>query len=694
MKAPTSYVVTVLVLSIICTTSSAQNTIESPLLDQRLICECELSEGLEEELEECYLIKPFDRFPAFNITLRGLFNKEIAVWDQEQLEKSAFKINQKLKHKGYLQSKVVLSKNYESKKGDVAEYKIELGPRWFLGEIKWTTLQSGIPNSEVQQNTILNTGDILDIDLLEEERKRLSEQCQNSGFATFNEGFIHFEIDTSRTSGVADLEILIRGQKLEGAGDFVEHKRMKIGSIYYDQSFMSKPIGESILKYIVMLDEGKLYDPFKFESTYRRLSSVSSISSVQLAKDYPSEVDGDFGVVDVTVVLKSASRYNFSFSLDMTRADTRFGPLSSLTWKNRNLIGKGDVFSWTTTASFSSTQLFSNTDINLLPNTGELGLQMSYRRIGMPFISIENLPKSTYSHSEVILNGAIEARPEYNRSFVNLLYRVDWTENPTRMSKIIVDPIRLSYVKIANSSDFEQWLEDFGDPLTQYRFSDYANLGSSLSWSQNAKSKIFTSIEWSGQLTGLLAPIIGFDTNDNGGLEVNGLPLINYIRFDASLSKTLQFKSNDSDKIAFRIRTGSAWVGKGTEALPFDRAFYGGGANGVRGWPIRGLGGGEDLIGVGDLRFDVSLEHRKDITDAFTIAAFSDVGNVWVHDSPNKLKDLAFSMGLGFRYDLEFFLFRIDTAIRLYDPTQNQEHRWIVQSPLKGAVHFGLGHPF
>jgi len=312
----------------------------------------------------------------------------------------------------------------------------------------------------------------------------------------------------------------------------------------------------------------------------------------------------------------------------------------------------------------------------------------------MPFISIEKLPKSTYSHSEVILNGAIESRPEYNRSFINLLYRVDWTENPTRMSKIIVDPIRLSFVKIANSSDFEQWLEDFGDPLTQYRFSDYANLGSSLSWSQNAKSKIFTSIEWSGQLTGLLAPIIGFDTNENGGLEVNGLPLINYIRLDASWSKTLQLKSNDSDKIAFRIRTGSAWVGKGTEAIPFDRAFYGGGANGVRGWPIRGLGGGEDLIGVGDLRFDASLEHRKDMTDNFTIAAFSDVGNVWVHDSPNKLKDLAFSIGLGFRYDLEFFLFRIDTAIRLYDPTQNQEHRWIVQSPLKGAVHFGLGHPF
>ena len=51
-------------------------------------------------------------------------------------------------------------------------------------------------------------------------------------------------------------------------------------------------------------------------------------------------------------------------------------------------------------------------------------------------------------------------------------------------------------------------------------------------------------------------------------------------------------------------------------------------------------------------------------------------------------------MGLGFRYVLEFFLFRIDAAIRLHDPTQNQGQSWIVQGPLKGGVHFGLGHPF
>ena len=41
---------------------------------------------------------------------------------------------------------------------------------------------------------------------------------------------------------------------------------------------------------------------------------------------------------------------------------------------------------------------------------------------------------------------------------------------------------------------------------------------------------------------------------------------------------------------ATRFRAGSAWIGSETEALPYDRCFFGGGANGVRGWPVRELG--------------------------------------------------------------------------------------------------------
>ena len=571
---------------------------------------------------------------------------------------------------------------------------MSLGPCWKIGNVTVNSLNSGIKPEEILINSIIQNGDDLDVEMLESERERISAHFQHLGYAAFNEGFIHFELDTSRAIGVADVEMSIRGQKLEGTDDFSEHKKINISKITFDQSQMHKRIDDEILDYLVLLQEGQTFDPQVFEKTYRRLSSVSSISSVQLLKEFDVKLGEDYDEVIVGIVLKSAARYNFSFAIDMTRADTRFGPLTKITWKDRNLLGRGDVLTLTGLASYSSTQLFSNSELNLLPNTGEFGLQLSYRTIGLPFRSLEKLPKSTYAHSEIILTSAFEDRPEYNRMFANLFVRADWMENSEKLSKIVLDPIRLSYVKIQTEYDFEQWLDTVADPLTQYRFTDYANLGSNVTWSQGKKNKILASIEWSGVLSRYLAQVFGFEANENGTVFVNSVPLIRYFRIDGSWSRSFKMAALENDEIVTRLRCGSAWVGKGTDVLPYDRAFFAGGANGVRGWPIRGLGGSEDLLGVGDVRIDASVEHRKGINEYLTIATFADIGNVWVHDDENKLNDIAGSAGIGFRIDLEFFLFRLDLAARLYDPTQNEGLRWLTQGPLKGGIHFGLGHPF
>jgi outer membrane protein assembly factor BamA len=142
---------------------------------------------------------------------------------------------------------------------------------------------------------------------------------------------------------------------------------------------------------------------------------------------------------------------------------------------------------------------------------------------------------------------------------------------------------------------------------------------------------------------------------------------------------------------AARIRLGGAFTGAKTEVIPYDRGFFGGGANGVRGWPIRMLG--PTSLGMGNLRADASAELRMTWTDANTVALFSDVGNVW-NKSNIELADIAWSVGLGFRYDFDFFLLRLDTALRLHDPMKPIGERWIYQSKIVGGIHLGLGHPF
>ena len=52
----------------------------------------------------------------------------------------------------------------------------------------------------------------------------------------------------------------------------------------------------------------------------------------------------------------------------------------------------------------------------------------------------------------------------------------------------------------------------------------------------------------------------------------------------------------------------------------YSEPFFGGGANGVRGWPIRGLGGGGDLVdhdsGLERDRFDPYFDHILLFDDA------------------------------------------------------------------------------
>ena len=246
LKSRVSYVVSAVFTLLIVSTAIAQTANQdfdaTVLLHQRFSCSETMPDGLESELEEVFITKNQGWLRGLKLWSKRLFKKEIPVWDDEIIARTAHRVNQKLKQKGYLLSQVEIEVDSSHSIGHIAVYSIELGPRWSIGEIVWTSLDSGLPMDEIKNSNTISEGDFLDIDLLEFERSRVAEYFQHMGIATFNEGFIHFEIDTGRVDQVADLELSIRGQKTEGVDGFIQHRKVKIGSIYYDQSGMSVPI--------------------------------------------------------------------------------------------------------------------------------------------------------------------------------------------------------------------------------------------------------------------------------------------------------------------------------------------------------------------------------------------------------------------------------------------------------------------
>ena len=178
------------------------------------------------------------------------------------------------------------------------------------------------------------------------------------------------------------------------------------------------------------------------------------------------------------------------------------------------------------------------------------------------------------------------------------------------------------------------------------------------------------------------------------------------------------------------------WFDKEQSLIPYERQFFAGGANSIRGWSSRRLryyGTSQkdfiqdeyysfiqDYIGSTSL-IEGSIEWRyklvppgnrstfQQILQDFGVAFFIDFGNAyqWFFYQDEKgysyspklldyLKGIALAGGLGFRYDTPVGVIRLDFGWKLYDPnSQIDPELFPATSKLRDfQFHIGLGNPF
>ena len=154
-----------------------------------------------------------------------------------------------------------------------------------------------------------------------------------------------------------------------------------------------------------------------------------------------------------------------------------------------------------------------------------------------------------------------------------------------------------------------------------------------------------------------------------------------------------------------------------SEALPFEKRYFTGGANGIRAWQVRDLGpgsySGESLSPfpnqTGDIKFEANVEYRFKLFWVLEGALFTDIGNIWTLQPEEDqagasfkwnrfYKELAVGSGLGLRFDFSFFIFRLDIGMKVRDPAAEPGSRWIPLSRIYRkddfAFQIGIGYPF
>ena len=230
----------------------------------------------------------------------------------------------------------------------------------------------------------------------------------------------------------------------------------------------------------------------------------------------------------------------------------------------------------------------------------------------------------------------------------------------------------------------------------------------------NNQTTLRTNVEISGNLLDGIMRICSKPVAGKNHYEVLGIRYSQYVRADINASHKIMFGKVTA--LAGRLYAGMAYAYGNSNAVPFDRLFYAGGSNSMRGWAPRTLGPGSSAAPtnvvyptqLGDMKLEANLEFRFPIWDMFHGATFVDVGNIWyinrkganypegsVFHLNSFYKQLAFDAGIGVRIDIEFAILRLDWGIQLHNPNNPVGERWIHNFKWRNtSLNFGVGFPF
>ena len=239
-------------------------------------------------------------------------------------------------------------------------------------------------------------------------------------------------------------------------------------------------------------------------------------------------------------------------------------------------------------------------------------------------------------------------------------------------------------------------------------------IGSSITLNRNTQENFldenFSQLRFKFEMVGNLfnSLLRGGNLNSNNKVEISNILPSQYTKAEINYIKHILL--NNGDILALRAFTGIAIPYGNSNYIPFTRSYYAGGSNDNRAWKAYKLGPGSsnniNEFNEANLKIAFNLEYRNKISGNLNGAFFIDFGNIWnVNDNVeddsmtfnnlSDLSELAIGTGFGLRYDFNFFVLRLDTAFKTYNPAKEKSNRWFKDFSLNKAVfNIGINYPF
>jgi hypothetical protein len=481
----------------------------------------------------------------------------------------------------------------------------------------------------------------------------------------------------------------------------------------------------SLFKEQSYIQKGSLFNESAY---YQTLNNFSSLGAWQ-------QIDGRTTLKNDSVYLHyflvPNIRRSFNFDIEGSRNTAQIGSgnllglSTNLTYKDKNVQRK---------AIPSITSLRLGVELNLnsadrLTQTllWNLGQTYSFPNLIFPFVKKEAKINRNVKTNFSLYSSYMDRLDYYQLKSFTTNWGYEWKRIKNGKEQAInYRPLNIELYQLNKFSKLDSLLilnpflrSSFNEGNIVSQHISYTNIGPA-SNNPNHQHYLRLGVEEAGGLLGLV------DRFNNS--------LYRYLKLEAEYRSTYTLKHAE---IAWRLMGG--WGNNYSNnpqlsgQLPFFKQFTAGGPYSMRAWGLRQLGLGSSTFydtsaqrinfdRFGDVQLEANFEYRFTLFQlgSYEIgtALFADMGNIWnARDLGNDMnagfkldrlyKDLAIGIGSGLRLDFDYFIIRIDYALKMKDPTRLYNKGWLDFSNMKWseikpnglkvnnyAWQFGIGLPF
>ncbi len=674
-----------------------------------------------------------------------LYSEREAIRTQEELTKA-------VQNMGYMSATVEKNLRTKGKKAYLS-YSVHTGKPYTVRSINWDIRDEKIAELLKQDATKskLHTGMLMNVAVLDLERDRITNYLSQNGYYRFTKDFITYTADSIKNSYQIDLTLHLHKRRSLDGNETLSHKQYRIGKVSFIADFdllnsasvNGINISDSLhckgfpiyfndklfLRPKILVDnnrivQGKLYNSHDVQRTYENFGRLGALrySNVRFA-----ESEKDSTALSTYVLLTKNKLKSVIFEIDGTNTAGDLGAAAAVSFQHRNLFKGSETFQVKFRGAFEAiSELQPGYRDN---NYQEYGVEanLNIPRFLFPFLS-SDYKKRLRATTEFSLQYNYQMRPEFTRTVASGTWSYKWLRKLRTQHKVDLLDVNYLYMPWISEKFTEDYLGDNANYIVEYNYKDRLIVNSSYNFIYNSgrmstnpferrslKSSysIRFGVEAAGNLLYAYSKLTNRSRGEDGEYALFNIPYAQYLKGDFDFSQTLII--DERNALAYHVGVGLAYPYGNAKLIPFEKRYFSGGANSVRGWSVRDLGpgsftgDGNFMNQSGDIKIDASIEYRTKLFWKLQGAAFIDAGNIWTINSYENqpggqfkfskfYKEIAVAYGVGLRVDLDFFILRFDGGMKAINPQfEKGRNRYPIANPKFSrdfAFHFAIGYPF